>query len=97
MKFFTGIFERFWILLRNTYAKVYLWVAASVYFNREASQESIYFLGKYYSWRYLNVKIPHSKLSQEDYLFHGGSTYLLEKKFWGSSYFPKNNYLEALF
>ena len=52
-------------------------VAASVYFNREASQWSTYFLGKYYSRKYLNVKTPHSKLSQGEYLLPGGSTYLL--------------------
>ena len=30
-------------------------MAASVYFNRKASQESKYFLGKYYSREYLKV------------------------------------------
>ena len=39
-------------------------MAASVYFNREASQRSIHFLEKYYSREYLNVKITHSKQFQ---------------------------------
>ena len=33
------------------------------------------------------MKIPRSKLFQRDYLFPGGSTYLLENKYWQSSYF----------
>ena len=55
-------------------------MAASVYFNRGASHQSMYFLGKYYSREYFNVKIPHSKLFQGEYLFPGGSTYLIVKK-----------------
>ena len=38
------------------------------------------------------MKIPRSKLFQGEYLFSGGSTYLLENKCWGSSYFPLNDY-----
>ena len=74
-------------------------MAASVHFNREASQGSmyIYSLGKYCYREYLNVKIPHSKLFQGEYLFPGGSTYLLVKKYWGSSYLPVNNYWGVLF
>ena len=61
MNFFTGIFHRFCLLFRNIYLKEQFWMAASVYFNREASQRSIHFLEKYYSREYLNVKITHSK------------------------------------
>ena len=43
------------------------------------------------------MKILHSKLFQGEYLFHGGSTYLLLNKYWGSSYFPVNNYWGVLF
>ena len=71
MNFFKEIFRGFCLLFRNTYLKQHLWVAASVYFKREVSQRSTYFLGKYYSRKYLNVKIPHSKLFQ-------GSSYFLE-------------------
>ena len=62
MNFSTGIFQGFCLLFRNTYLKEQLCVAASVYFNREASQGTTYFLRKYYSREYLKVKIPHSKL-----------------------------------
>ena len=82
---------------RSTYLKENLCVAASVYLNREASQESIYFLWKYYSREYFHVKIPHSKIFQWGYLFSGGSTYLLGDKYWRSSLFPVNNYWVLLF
>ena len=74
-------------------------MAASVYFNREASQGStyVYFIGKHCYQEYLNVKKEHSKLFQGKYLFPGGSTYLLVNKYWGSSYFPVNNYWGVLF
>ena len=72
-------------------------MAASVYINRKASQGRTYFLRKYYSWKYLNVKIPHSNIFQGEYLFPGGSTCLLVNKHWGSSYFPVDNYWEVLF
>ena len=39
----------------------------------------LYSLG-HYSREYLNVKIPHSKLFQREYLFPGGSIYLLVNK-----------------
>ena len=52
-------------------------------FNREPSQWSTYFLGKYYFRMYLNVKIPHPKLFQGEYLFPGGSTYLVVNKYGG--------------
>ena len=55
-------------------------MADSVYLNREASQGSRCFLGKYYSRQYLNVEILHSKLFQEEYLFPEGSTYLMVYK-----------------
>ena len=58
---------------------------ASVYFNRNALQGSTYFLGKYCSRKYLNLKIPHSKLFQGEYLFPRGSTYLLVNKYCRSS------------
>ena len=32
---------------------------------------------------YLNVKIPHSQLFQEEYLFTGKSAYLQVNKYWG--------------
>ena len=54
-------------------------------------------LGKHCYQEYLNVEIPHSKLFQGEYLFPGGSTYLLVNKYWGSSYFPENNYWGVLF
>ena len=57
----------FLIFLGTPYLKEHLWVAASVYFNREASQGITYFLGKYYFREYLNVEIPHSKLFQGEY------------------------------
>ena len=66
MNFFTGIFQVFCLLFRNTYLKGHLKVAASVvHFNKEASQDSTYFLGKYYSKESLHVKTPLSKLFQE--------------------------------
>ena len=77
INFFTGVFQGFWKLFRNTCLKERLWVATSVYFNREISLGSTYFLRKYYFREYLNVKIRHSKLFQGEYLFRGGSTYLL--------------------
>ena len=43
------------------------------------------------------MKIPQSKLFQGEYLFPGGSTYLLVNKYWGSSFFPVNNYWGVLF
>ena len=83
MNFFTGIFVVFCLLFRSTHLKEHLCVVASVFFNREASQGSAYFLEKYYSWSYLNMKIPDSKL--------GGSTYLLINKYWWSGHFLVNN------
>ena len=76
-----------------------LWMAASVYFNREASQESIdvYFLGKHCYQEYINVEILHPKLFQGEYLFPGRGTCLLVNKYWRSSYFPVNNYWGVLF
>ena len=97
MNFFTGIFQRFCLLFRNTNLNEHLWAAASLYYNREASQGSIYFLGDYYSREYLNMKILHSKLFQGEYLFPGGSIYLLVNKYWGSNYCPLNNYWRVLF
>ena len=70
MYFFTGIFQGFCLLFRSTYR-----VTASVSFNKETIRESIYFPGKYYTREYLNVKIPHSKLFQGEFLFPGGSIY----------------------
>ena len=65
-------------------------MAASAYFNREVSQGRRYFLRKCYSWEYLNVKIPHSKLFQGECLFPEGSTYSL-------IYFLVNHYWGKLF
>ena len=96
MNFFTGICQGFSLLFRDTDLKEHLWVAASVYFNSEASQGSTYFLGKYYSRDYLKVKIPHPRLFQGKYLFPGGSTYLLVNTYLGSNYFPVNNYCGVL-
>ena len=48
MNFFTGIFQRFCLLFRNFYLNEHLSVAASFYFNREASEGSINSLGKHY-------------------------------------------------
>ena len=69
-------------------------MAPSDYFNREVSQESKYFLGKYCN---LNMKIPHTELFQEEYLFLGGSTLLQVNKYSRSSYFPINNYCGVCF
>ena len=80
MNFFPGIFQEFRLHFRNTILKGHLWVASSVHFNREASQWSTYFLGKYYSSKHLNVKISHSKLFEGECLFTGGSAYLLVNK-----------------
>ena len=89
---FQLFFKDFAYFFRSTYLKEYLWVAASVHFSREISQGSIYFLGKYYSREYLNVKIPQVKLFQGEYLFLGGSTYLVVNECMGNSYLPVNNY-----
>ena len=67
------------------------------YFNREASLRCTNFVGKHYSRKYLNVKIPHSKLFRGEYLLPGGSTYLLVNKYWGSSYFSVKSYFGELF
>ena len=72
-------------------------MAASVYFNIEVSQGSTYFLGKYNSREYLKVKVLHSNLFQGEYLFPEESNYLLVNKYWGSKYFPVQNYWEVLF
>ena len=69
-------------------------MAASDYFSREVSQESKYFLGKYYN---LNMKIPYTELFQEEYLFLGGSTLLQVNKYTRSCYFPINNYCGVCF
>ena len=90
-------FQGFCLLFRNTYLKNHFSVAGLVYFNREASYWSAYFLGKYYSRKYLNVKIPHSKLFQGECLLHGGSTYLLGNMSWRSSYFSVNNHWGVFF
>lgn len=81
-----------YLLFRNTYLRGHLWVAARVYFNKEVSQRSAYFPEKYYSRKYLKVKIPNSKLYQGEYLILEGSTYLLLNNYCVSSYFPVNNY-----
>ena len=98
MSFFTCVFQGFCLLFSNTYLKKHLWMASSVYFNREASQGSIdvYFLGKHCYQEYLNMKILHSKLFKGEYLFPWGRTYLLVNKYWRSSYFPVNNYRGVL-
>ena len=72
-------------------------MATSVYFNREASRGSTYFLEIYYSLEYSKVKILHFNLFQGEGSFPGGSTFLLANKRCGSSYFPVNNYWEYFF
>ena len=72
-------------------------MAASVDFNRDASQGSKHYQEKYYSQEYLYVKITYPKLFRGVYLFPGGSTYLLVNKYCGSSYFPVNSYWGILF
>ena len=67
---FTGIFQGFCLLFRIIFLKEHLCLDASVYFSREASQGSTCFLLKYYSWEYLNVKIPN---------YFMRSTYFLER------------------
>ena len=54
-------------LSRNTYLKEYLWIPGSII--------SIKRLCK-------NVKIPHSKIIQGEYLFPGGSAYLIVNKYY---------------
>ena len=48
LNYFTGVFQGFYLLFRNTYLKERLCITAFVYFNREVSKESTHFLGKYY-------------------------------------------------
>ena len=98
MSFFTCVFQGFCLLFSNTYLKKHLWMASSVYLNREASQGCIdvYFLGKHCYQEHLNMKILHSKLFQGEYLFPWGRTYLLVNKYWRSSYFAVNNYRGVL-
>ena len=47
---FHRCFSTFFLLFRNTYIKEYFWVAASIYFNRQASQkcENTWFMGSDY-------------------------------------------------
>ena len=75
-------FSVFVLPFRNTCLKELIWVTASIYFNKAAS---------------INVKIPHYKLFQGEYLFPGGSSYLIVNKYWESSYFPVNDYWPAIF
>ena len=56
-------------------------MAASVHFNRHVLQGKTYFLGKYYSREDLNVEIPLVKPFQGEYLFPGGSTYLVVNEY----------------
>ena len=97
MNCFPGIFQEFCLLFRSTYLKEHLWVVASAYLNREASQGSIYFPGKYYSLRDIKCEntilqnIPRGvPISWKEYSW----TCI---KYWESSYFPVNNYWLVLF
>ena len=83
-------FSRILLTFYESYLKEHLSVAVFIYYNREASQWSTYFLGKYYYRKYLNVKIPLSKLFQ-------GGYFLLVNVYWGSRHFPVNNYWGVLF
>ena len=94
MNFFRVIFQGFCYILGTL--KEHLWMAASVYFNREVSQGNTYFLWKYYSREYINVKIPRSKLFKRSTCFLEGGLFLV-KKYWRSSYFSVKNYCGALF
>ena len=67
MNFFIGIFQRFCLLFRYPYLK------GHVYFNRDISQGSTSFLGKYYSRECLNGKISHTQK------YFKGNTYFLEE------------------
>ena len=84
---FSQVFFKDFVYFLGTsiYLKEHLWVAASVHFNREASQRSTYLLEKNYSWEYLNVKIVHPKLFRGEYLFPGGRTFR-KYFFLGSTY-----------
>ena len=93
MIFCTVIFQVFCFLFRNTSLKQHIWVAASVYVNRDVLQGSTCFLEKCCSRDYLNVKPPQSKLFQGEYLF----TYLLANRYWGSGCFQVNNYCGVFF
>ena len=97
MNFFAVIFQGYCLLFRETYLNEHLYVAASFCSNRKTSQGRTYFLGKYNSREYFNLKIPHSKLLQGKYIFPGGSNYLLVNKHWGSCHFPVNIYWGVLF
>ena len=59
MNFFTGIFQGFCLVSSNTYLKTPLSGCFRLFQWRDL-QGSTYFLGKYYSQEYLNVKIQHS-------------------------------------
>ena len=72
MNFFTGIFQGFCLLFRNTYLKEHPWVAA--------------FLGKYYSREYFYVKY-HSQdyFKGSTYLLvnkYWGSSYFPVNNYW---------------
>ena len=79
---FHRYFFVFFLLFNKTYLKEQLWLVASFI--------SIEKLPK-------NLKIPHSRLFQGEYLFPGGSTYLIVNKHWRSIYFPVNDYWAVLF
>ena len=88
INFFKDVFQGFCLLFGNTdFLKEHPWVVISVYFDREVSKGSTFFLGIYYSQEYLNVKIPYSKLFQREYIFTRTTLTLRvkvssEQKFW---------------
>ena len=86
MNFFTGVFMDFAYFLGT---RIYRTPSSCCF---RSSQRSTYLLGKYYTREYLNVKIPHLKLFQGEYLFSGGSTYLLVNEYWGNSCFPASRF-----
>ena len=58
-------------------------MAASIYFNREASQKV--------ENTTLQTNSRGALISWREHLFPGGSTYLIVNKYWGSSYFAVND------
>ena len=87
------LFKDFAYLLRKCiYKNTFKWLLPIILIERCHKRVNI--LGKYYN---LNMKIPHTELFQEEYLFLGGSTLLQVNKYSRSSYFPINNYCGVCF
>ena len=77
-----SVFFFFFLLFRSIYLKEHLLVAASIYFNRDASQKC--------KNATLQTNLRGVLISWRKYLFN--SKYVLLNKYWRSSYFPVNDY-----